>query len=106
MSDNRYNGWTNYETWNVNLWIDNDQGSHEFWSERAVELCEDSDWDKDDGSCRLADELKEHFQENMPEVSGTYADLLQSALDSVDWREIAEHFCADVEQPEGEPEEE
>ncbi len=23
-----YNGWTNYETWNVNLWIDNEYGSY------------------------------------------------------------------------------
>lgn len=25
MENNKYNGYTNYETWNVALWIDNDQ---------------------------------------------------------------------------------
>ena len=24
-----YNGWANYETWNVALWIDNEQGTYE-----------------------------------------------------------------------------
>lgn len=24
-----YNGWTNYETWNVALWLDNDQESYD-----------------------------------------------------------------------------
>lgn len=26
MSDQKYNGWTNHETWLVNVWITNDEG--------------------------------------------------------------------------------
>ena len=26
LTDTEYNGWTNYETWNVALWIGNDEG--------------------------------------------------------------------------------
>ena len=25
LSDTEYNGWTNYETWNVALWLQNDE---------------------------------------------------------------------------------
>ena len=35
MNNKEYNGWYNYETWMVNLWMDNDQGSHEMWREHA-----------------------------------------------------------------------
>lgn len=42
MEDKRYNGWVNYETWLVNLWIDNDQGEHEYWQEQTEAEIKDS----------------------------------------------------------------
>ena len=43
MVDKGYNGWSNYETWNVKLWIDNDEGSYEMWRERTRE-CWEANW--------------------------------------------------------------
>lgn len=34
----QYNGYVNYETWAVTLWIDNEEDSYNFWRERAREL--------------------------------------------------------------------
>ena len=46
MSDNDYNGWANYETWNVTLWIDNDEGMYGFVRDGLEELLDshDNDW--------------------------------------------------------------
>ena len=29
MTKQEYNGWTNYETWNYKLWLDNNQATYD-----------------------------------------------------------------------------
>jgi hypothetical protein len=106
MVDKGYNGWSNYETWNVKLWIDNDEGSYEMWRERTRECWEANDHDKEDAISELARCLKEDHEENIPEVSGTYADLLGAALSEVNWYEIAEAMVGDEDFEEDAAEEE
>jgi hypothetical protein len=89
-----YQGWTNYETWCVKLWIDNEENSYNYWQERAKELKEEGGELITRG---LADELKEAFDENNPlEEAGVYTDLLYSALGEVNWYEISESILKEV----------
>jgi hypothetical protein len=105
MTDTTYNGWTNYETWLVNLWMDNEQGSHEFFRETAREIYDGHEPIPDTRLTRaevtrfrFADWLKEHHEENMPEMPGVYGDLLGGALSSVNWDEIARHYIEAIEE--------
>lgn len=36
LTDRTYNGWTNYETWNVVLWIENDESIYNFIQENDI----------------------------------------------------------------------
>lgn len=86
----QYNGWKNYETWLVNLWIDND-GAAEHWRERAEEVRDVSD---------LADEIQEYYTEQAEQVipyQGMFNDLFNSALREVSWYDIAEHYISELE---------
>ena len=86
-----YNGWKNYETWLVALWIDNDDGCADYWAERAEEVRDVSD---------LADEMDQYYQEMASEVipsNGMFNDLFNSALREVSWYDIAEHYISEAE---------
>ena len=96
-----YNGWTNYETWAVKLWMDNEQGTQEYWSDRAKEILRDprtSDVLTTDQTARydLADQLKAEHEENAPTIGGVFADLLSASLSKVNWSEIAECLLDDA----------
>lgn len=111
MNSREYNGWTNYETWVVNLWLNNDQGTYDHWQEVAKNVYNHQARDNttvgmtrmDEAVYLLADRLKDdHHQakdeilENMKLESSLWADLIGSALDETNWREIAEHLLEDV----------
>lgn len=42
LTDKTYNGWTNYETWNVALWIGNDEFLYST-AKACVEYCDNNE---------------------------------------------------------------
>ena len=97
-----YNGWSNYETWAVNLWISNEEGSYRYWTDRTRELiaeCADGDADRSALS-RLARELEEAVHEECAIPKANLAsDLMNAALGEVDWCEIARSWIDDETPP-------
>lgn len=100
-----YNGWTNYETWLVNLWMDNEEGSQAFFTEQAEEIYEKAAEKPHFTRAEVAAQrfggwLKDWHEENRPEMptSGVYYDLLSGALSEVNWDEIAKHYIETVEE--------
>ena len=107
MAD-RYNGWRNYETWNLKLWIDNDQGLYAHWQEAARVAFDHTSGDDDiatrkaEASEALTEALESDTRENAPEAyessaTGFYGDMLSAAIGAVDYREIAESLLEDLD---------
>ena len=106
MTEQGYNGWANYETWCVNLWLSNDQGTQEHCEEMAQDA-----WDNAEGgkyltrlevaTRALAGMLRDEQEEAASELTGNssmFSDLLTAALGEVNWDEIAKAFleCVDT----------
>ena len=93
--DTKYNGWANYETRAVKLWMDNDEGTYGYWREAAEEA-----WDANEGdgtfthaeaaAIDLAERLKAETEEGAPDLGASvWADFLSAAISEVNWHEIA-----------------
>lgn len=83
MSNQSYNGWTNWATWNVNLWLNNDYGLYT----AMVELTQEAD-----DVTILADDIQQWVDGWKPEVlvTGMWSDLITYVLQDVNWLEIAQ----------------
>jgi hypothetical protein len=76
----KYNGWTNKETWLVNLWL-------------ADSLVTDSESSMDIDSYWVR-EIAEDVISGTISDFGLASDLLEMALANVNWEEIASHYQA------------
>jgi hypothetical protein len=84
----KYNGWTNYATWRVNLEMFDAMLVTDICTSRVPVVSE------------LKDDLKE-FAEHLIEQSSTDGlarDYALAFLSDVDWWEIANHMIADYER--------
>lgn len=100
MSDQNstYNGWTNYPTWNVALWMDNDPGLQEYIQEMTGVAIEQSQDNPNEAEGFLADRLKDFFRDEVNPLvyqASMWSDLMGYVLGLVNWEEIASHLVAD-----------
>lgn len=95
-TDTTYNGWANYETWAVNLWLANDEGSYEWLLEMARQ-CEGAEYPRVALADTLKNEIVESAEGALPDA-GLLADLLSAAISSVDFHEIASHYIKEVRE--------
>lgn len=78
-----YQGWSNYQTWCVSLWLNNDYSLY-CQLQEIVQRYDQSQADE------LAEAIKDFVEEIMPDLEGLSADLMGFSLGKVNWQEIAE----------------
>lgn len=92
MSDTKYNGWTNWETWNANLWL---EGMEDIAQEYYDYAKGDDTFDKSENAAfAMADYLKELVEEMASEQlnsqASMIADFVNAGISQINFYEIAE----------------
>jgi hypothetical protein len=88
MTENEsYNGWKNYETWSVALFLDNDMDYYNYVCLVVKDLTSD-----DSTKCIAIKDFVETSVLNIDKQNIYVQQLLNASLSVVDWREILKHY--------------
>ena len=94
MDTQKYNGWTNYATWMVNLHFEHLDFTDE------VDSGVFDDMSKDDICCHVASLIQEYVESYIEAVHPCtnlfVQDCIDSTLNDVDWHDIADHYLDDI----------
>jgi len=103
----KYNGWENYQTWNIKLWFDNDEGLQSLMDEQAQEFYDDAEDDnnfsqKENANHSFQSWIEEFFEENyitpLNVNTGPITDILGHATGLIDWCEIATSYMDEIDE--------
>ena len=90
MIKQEYNGWTNYETWNYKLWLDNNQATYDAVRTLAK---------KHNDAYELSIELSKVAHDNAPLLEASfYSDVLNASIREVNFFEIAESYLEEIKE--------
>ena len=106
----KYNGWTNYETWNFKLWLDNDEDLHNYIIGEIKKI--KAFPNKDNKAYEVSNFLRSYIEDNVPNLNvstrsqsvhgsmsdknGFYQDILNAGLREINTYEIAESYLEDL----------
>jgi len=99
-TNEKCNGWTNYESWCIFTWLSSDQGTDETMRDLMNEYREPNEDPDSKGTFNrvfAAIAIRDFVDDMNPltEDASMFSDLLTSALQKVNWEEIAEAFAED-----------
>ena len=96
-TDTTYNGWTNRETWLVNLWLTYDMVEGLFAGITDLHLYTDTPYAMTrERRFVAADALRNLVEELVGDTldeATMLTDLLMTSLSHVNYQEIADHYC-------------
>lgn len=82
-----------YATRIIRAWLDNSEEYYTRYKARAAEILKANHHDKEAATEILADEIHEDLRRESPAGdTGVYADLIEEALDNVDFSDVANSF--------------
>lgn len=103
-----HNGWKNYETWCLKLWIDEDVHSYRYWQHAAHKAL--TEGYKGEARDILAQQLEKEIDKQAPRLRslaekqeeqesldlGFYSDILSASILAIDYEAIAERLLKDA----------